>query len=61
MDEQRADNLEEMPEEVLAEEILQEPETYQPRPGWQVWAARLGLVIVIIAIALYYFHIASGG
>ena len=61
MDEHRADNLEEMPEEVLAEEILQDPETYTPRPGWQVWAARLGLVIVIIAIALYYFHIASGG
>lgn len=50
----------EMPEEA-ADEILQEPESYQPRPGWQVWAARLGLVIVIIAIALYYFHIASGG
>lgn len=51
----------EMTEEMAAEEILQEPESYQPRPGWQVWAARLGLVIVIIAIALYYFHIAQGG
>ena len=61
MDEQRVDNFDEMPEEVQAEEILQEPKTYKPRPGWQVWAARLGLVIVIIAIALYYFHIARGG
>ena len=61
MDEQRVDNFDEIPEEVLAEEILQEAEAYKPRPGWQIWAARLGLVIVIIAIALYYFHIARGG
>ena len=51
----------ELPEEIPAEEILQEAEAYKPRPGWQVWAARIGLVIVIIAIALYYFHIARGG
>ena len=61
MEEERVEMPEEAAEEIPAEEILQESESYQPRPGWQVWAARLGLVIVIIAIALYYFHIASGG
>ena len=34
---------------------------YTPRPAWQVWAARIGLVIMIICVALYYWHIASGG
>ena len=34
---------------------------YVPRPAWQVWAARIGLVIMIISIILYYWHIASGG
>ena len=31
--------------------------------GWccQVWAARVGLVIMIISIILYYIHIATGG
>ena len=48
------------------EEIIDAPETtekplYVPRPAWQVWAARIGLVIVIIAVILYYWHIASGG
>ena len=48
MDEQRNDNLE-------------QESGYSPRPAWQVWAARIGLVIVIISIILYYWHIASGG
>ena len=40
----------------------QEPrQGYVPRPAWQVWAARIGLVIMIISIILYYWHIASGG
>ena len=34
---------------------------YVPRPAWQVWAARIGLVIMIISVILYYWHIASGG
>ena len=46
--------------ELTAEEkTVQEP--YIPRPAWQVWAARIGLVVVIISIILYYWHIASGG
>lgn len=47
-------------EEELENEQPQ-PQPYQPRPMWQVWAARVGLVIVIIAVILYYLQIARGG
>ena len=36
-------------------------EVYVPRPAWQVWAARLGVVVVIVCFILYLFHIATGG
>ena len=39
----------------------QQTEGYTPRPAWQVWAARIGLTILIIAVFLYYLHIANGG
>ncbi len=39
----------------------EEKEQYRPRPAWQVWAARVGVVIVIIAFLLYCWQIANGG
>jgi hypothetical protein len=39
----------------------EETKEYRPRPRYQIWAARIGLVIMIICIFLYYYHIASGG
>ena len=30
-------------------------EEYIPRPRWQVWGARISLVFVLIAVALYYW------
>ena len=45
-------------DELPAEE---EKPAYIPRPAWQVWAARLGVVIMIVAVILYYLHIAGGG
>jgi hypothetical protein len=30
-------------------------EEYIPRPRWQVWGARVALVFVLIAVALYYW------
>ena len=36
------------------ESELQKDE-YIPRPKWQVWGARVALVFVIIAVALYYW------
>ena len=38
-----------------------EENAYKPRPQWQVWAARVGLVIMIICVILYYLHIFRGG
>ena len=68
MEENRMDTPEtEIPEEELVDtpeaEITEENQkpAYQPRPTWQIWAARAGLVIMIISIILYYWHIASGG
>ncbi len=34
---------------------------YVPRPRWQVWAARVGVVIIIVSFILYLYHIANGG
>lgn len=33
-------------------------ERYVPRPAWQVWLARVGLVVMIIGVALWLWHIA---
>ena len=48
-------------ERMESAENEQPQESYKPRPRYQVWAARIGLVIVIIAVILYYYHIANGG
>ena len=34
-------------------------ENYTPRPKWQVWGARIALVFVLIAVALYYWTIVN--
>ena len=47
--------------ELPEESIPAEKPKYQPRPAWQVWGARIGIVIMIISIILYYIHIATGG
>ena len=38
----------------------EETKPYQPRPAWQVWGARIGLVLMVIIIILSYIRIASG-
>ena len=50
-------------EEILQDEQLLEEETpkYVPRPAWQVWAARVALVLFIFVILMYYLKIARGG
>ena len=51
MEEQRID----IPEE-------EEPELgYVPRPAWQVWGARIALVIFVGLVIMYYINIARGG
>ena len=36
-------------------------EGYTPRPAWQVWAARIGLVLFIGFVIFQYLQIARGG
>ena len=50
MDEQRNENRQQNPES-----------HYTPRPAWQVWAARIGLAVFLIFLALYYINILRGG
>ena len=50
MDEQRNPEAEE-----------QKKEGYEPRPVWQVWAARIGLAVFLIFLLMYYINILRGG
>lgn len=48
------------PEEALP---VQETEDtgYVPRPVWQVWAARIGLALFLLVIAMYYINLFRSG
>ena len=39
------------------EDFEMEQEEYVPRPRWQVWAARIGLVVFILGLIMYYCNI----
>ena len=43
-----------MEEQILQEEVQQ---PYVPRPKWQVWLARVALVVFVIGVILYYCNI----
>ena len=36
-------------------------EGYVPRPAWQVWCARIGLVLFLLVVAYQILSIAGGG
>lgn len=36
-------------------------EGYVPRPAWQVWMARVGLVLFILVVILYYLNMMRSG
>ena len=44
------------------EENKQQPEEkgYEPRPAWQVWGARIGLVLFILLVILQLLHMVGG-
>ena len=44
-----------MDEQILEQEVQEEG--YTPRPKWQVWAARVGLVIFFLGLIMYYCNI----
>lgn len=50
-----------MENEELEQIEQQDAPAYTPRPKWQIIAAWVGLGIMLVCVALYYWHIASGG
>ena len=44
-----------MEEEIMEQEVLEEG--YTPRPKWQVWGARIALVVFILGLIMYYCNI----
>jgi len=40
--------------------VTEEPPKYVPRPAWQVWTARIALVLFILLILMYYWNISRG-
>ena len=55
------ENNEKITDEQRNEQTPQSGEGYKERPRYQVWMARVGLVVMIAAVVLYYYHIAKGG
>jgi len=54
--------MDENQDQIPQEELQEEPkEGYTPRPAWQVWAARIALVIFIAYLIMYYANILRGG
>ena len=47
--------------EKQAQEAAEETTGYVPRPAWQVWCARVALVIFIIIVIGQILRIARGG
>ena len=46
----------------MEENRKEEPrEGYVPRPVWQVWLARIGLVLFILFVIYQYLAISRGG
>ena len=50
-----------MEEERINEQSEPQQEGYVPRPLWQVWAARIGLVAFLIFVICQLLTLAGGG
>ena len=50
--------MDEMKKDQIPEE---EPQGYVPRPAYQVWMARVGLVFMILFVIYQILTIATGG
>ena len=53
--------MDEMEKKDIQQEQQEQTPKYTPRPAWQVWGARVALVLFIALIILYYIKIARGG
>ena len=47
--------------EMNEEQVQPREEGYAPRPAWQVWAARIGLVLFLLFVVWQIVNIARGG
>ena len=55
-------DLEQTPEQTGEEAPAEEEKkVYVPRPAWQVWGARVALVLFILMLILYYVNLLRGG
>ena len=43
------------------ENKMPEEKGYEPRPAWQVWAARVALVLFIFVVIYQYLAMVTGG
>ena len=48
-------------DEMKENQIPEENNGYTPRPAWQVWMARVGLVFMILFVIYQILAIAMGG
>lgn len=42
-------------------ETLEQQQEYEPRPTWQIWGARAGLVLFLLFVIWQIMSIAGGG
>ena len=62
MDElEKKNDAEQISDEEIEQALEEETPKYVPRPAWQVWGARIALVLFILMILMYYLKIARGG
>jgi len=50
-----------MDENKQTQDVTPEESGYTPRPAYQVWMARVGLVFMILFVIYQIFSIATGG
>ena len=58
---EKKNGAEQISDEEMQQAMEEETPKYVPRPAWQVWGARIALVLFILVIIMYYLKIARGG
>lgn len=48
-------------EEQTNDTLPQEEQVHVPRPAWQVWGARVLLIVFIVFLIMYYVNLMRGG
>ena len=50
-----------MEQEFDQQEMQPQEKPYVPCPAWQVWMARIALVVFVAFVLMYYINILRGG